>query len=78
MHTKLTVVFPPHQFAYHEASYFLIRLLQHFSSLDMAPEAQSPETRPPEEWGHVGPRGIEKIWPKTHITMYTLVNAISL
>ena len=59
------------QFAYNEMSYFLIRLMQSFASLEIDFEAQLPETRPPPAWRHVpGRQSIEKFWPKAHLTMY--------
>ncbi|KAJ7055990.1 cytochrome P450 monooxygenase pc-3 [Mycena amicta] len=38
------------QFAYNEASFFLVRLLQSFSSISLAPDAQPPESLPPASW----------------------------
>ncbi|GLB33366.1 putative cytochrome p450 [Lyophyllum shimeji] len=40
------------QFAYHETSYFLIRLLQTFSKITTAPEAQPPDSLPPQSWAN--------------------------
>lgn len=42
----------------------------------MAPDGQPPDLRPPAHWGDVGPKGPEKIWPKTHLTMYALVSLL--
>ncbi|KAL0948999.1 hypothetical protein HGRIS_009098 [Hohenbuehelia grisea] len=59
------------QFAYHEASFFLIRLLQSFSKIELSPQAQPPQSKPPQAWqGAPGKKGKEKIWPKGHLTMY--------
>ncbi|KAF9444176.1 cytochrome P450 monooxygenase pc-3 [Macrolepiota fuliginosa MF-IS2] len=59
------------QFAYNESSFFLIRLLQHFSSFSLAPDAQPPDSLPPKEWsGEKGPKGRDKIRPASHLTMY--------
>ncbi|KAF7966888.1 hypothetical protein HWV62_36642 [Athelia sp. TMB] len=59
------------QFAYNEMSYFLIRLMQSFASLEIDFDAQLPESRPPPAWRHVpGRQSIEKFWPKAHLTMY--------
>ncbi|EGO01601.1 hypothetical protein SERLA73DRAFT_176994 [Serpula lacrymans var. lacrymans S7.3] len=59
------------QFAYNEMSFMLIRLLQNFSSMELAPEAQSPETRPPVAWAQSeGRKATEKFYPKMHLTMY--------
>jgi hypothetical protein len=58
------------QFAYHETSFFLIRLLQQFSSISHIFDAQPPDSRPPPEWtGAEGPKGRDKIRIKTHITL---------
>jgi len=58
------------QFAYNESSFFLIRLLQSFSSFSLADDAQPLEARPPANWKDVGGRAaIEKIWLKSHLTM---------
>ncbi|KAH7911458.1 cytochrome P450 [Hygrophoropsis aurantiaca] len=59
------------QFAYNEMSFMIIRLLQNFSSMTLAPEAQSPETRPPAAWASgEGRKATEKFYPKMHLTMY--------
>jgi len=59
------------QFAYNEISFMLICLLQNFSSMTLHVEAQPPETRPPASWANQnGRKGIEKFWPKAHLTMY--------
>ncbi|KAG8855030.1 hypothetical protein FRB96_007225 [Tulasnella sp. 330] len=61
------------QFAYNEISYFLIRFLQRFQHVDLAPEGHPEGTLPPKEWlQHVGTRKpIEKIWPRSYITIYS-------
>ena len=52
-------------------SFFLIRLLQHFSHMELDLDAQPPEARPPSEWaGSEGQRGVEKIMPRMHLTLY--------
>ncbi|KAI0751542.1 cytochrome P450 monooxygenase pc-2 [Daedaleopsis nitida] len=59
------------QFAYNEMSFFLIRLLQNFSHMELDLSAQPPEARPPPEWaGAEGQKGREKIIPKSHLTLY--------
>ncbi|CAK5262403.1 unnamed protein product [Mycena citricolor] len=61
------------QFAYHEASFFLVRLLQSFSEISLAPAAQPPATRPPASWktdDESGWKKEEKIWPRSHLTLY--------
>ncbi len=60
-------------------SFFLIRLLQHFSHMELDLSAQSPDARPPPEWvNDEGQRSKEKIFPKTHLTLYVLVCIQSL
>ncbi|GBE84577.1 cytochrome P450 monooxygenase pc-3 [Sparassis latifolia] len=60
------------QFAYNEMSFFLIRLLQNFSSITLDPDSHEPGTLPPKEWaGARGRKGIERFWPKVHLTMYS-------
>ncbi|KAI9001368.1 cytochrome P450 monooxygenase pc-3 [Trametes punicea] len=59
------------QFAYNEVSFFLIRLLQNFSSMELDLSAQPPDARPPPEWANAeGQQGKEKIIPKCHLTLY--------
>ncbi|EIN04294.1 cytochrome P450 monooxygenase pc-3 [Punctularia strigosozonata HHB-11173 SS5] len=59
------------QFAYNEASFMLIRLLQVFSGIELAPDAQPPDSRPPPEWKQLSGRtAIEQFWPRNHLTMY--------
>ncbi|KAH9849993.1 cytochrome P450 monooxygenase pc-3 [Lenzites betulinus] len=61
------------QFAYNEMSFFMIRLLQNFSSVSLDLAAQPPESRPPPEWkGAPGRKGQEQIFPKSHFTLYAL------
>ncbi|KAJ7848078.1 cytochrome P450 [Mycena leptocephala] len=56
------------QFAYHEASFFVVRLLQTFSSIALAPDAQPPPSRKTHD--PVGWKAYEKIRPRSHFTMY--------
>ncbi|EPS96209.1 hypothetical protein FOMPIDRAFT_1130934 [Fomitopsis schrenkii] len=59
------------QFAYNEVSFFLIKLLQKFDTVAIDLAAQPPDSLPPEQWmGEYGRKGIEKIWPKVHLTLY--------
>ncbi|KAF4616028.1 hypothetical protein D9613_011378 [Agrocybe pediades] len=56
------------QFAYHEASYFLIRFLQKFKEFTLDDSANAP---PPAEWANgEGRQPLEKIHPMVHLTMY--------
>jgi len=66
------------QFAYNEASFFLVRLLQRFESVNVEVEAMDENARVPETWksqsGKEGERETrkwrEKVRPMTHLTMY--------
>jgi cytochrome P450 len=61
------------QFAYNEISFFLVRFLQSFSSVSLAPDAQPPSSRPPTDWAKAsGRKGIEKIVFKSHLTLYAV------
>ncbi|KAJ2990144.1 hypothetical protein NUW54_g8561 [Trametes sanguinea] len=63
------------QFAYDEMSYFIIRLLQSFASMDLDSAAQPPDARPPPDWANAeGQQGNEKIIPKCHLTLYVHVS----
>ncbi|KAJ7461739.1 cytochrome P450 [Mycena galericulata] len=57
-------------FAYQEASFFLVRLLQRFKSFSLAPDAQPEETKPPASWQASQLRRREKITFGTNLTMY--------
>ncbi|KDQ49955.1 hypothetical protein JAAARDRAFT_142639 [Jaapia argillacea MUCL 33604] len=64
---------PGQQFAYNEMSFFLIRLFQAFSSIALSPLSHPPDTLPPPDWSSAkGRKGIERFWPKSHLTMYSL------
>lgn len=66
------------QFAYNEMSFFLIKLMQSFESFDLDTEALDPESRPREEWkGEKGRKGVEKMWPRSHLTLYIRVSRVS-
>ncbi|KAF7291171.1 hypothetical protein MIND_01260400 [Mycena indigotica] len=59
------------QFAYNEMSFVLVRLLQHFSSIKLDPEAAPPAARVPESWkGQPGRKGIELFIPESNLTLY--------
>ncbi|KAK7060019.1 cytochrome P450 [Favolaschia claudopus] len=59
------------QFAYNEASFFLIRLLQKFTAFTLAPDAQPESTIPPASWKHAkGTQATEKIMLQRHLTMF--------
>ncbi|KAK7000190.1 cytochrome P450 [Favolaschia claudopus] len=64
------------QFAYHEASFFLVRLLQTFSAISLDLYAQPLDARPPAKWKmdkkmvQTGWTPHEKIRPRSHLTMF--------
>ncbi|KAF8164833.1 cytochrome P450 [Crassisporium funariophilum] len=59
------------QFAYHETSFFLVRLLQQFTGFALAPDAQPEWSKPPAKWAECGGRkATEKVAPGIHLTMY--------
>jgi len=56
------------QFAYHEVTYFLIRLLQSVDGVSLDSEVQPP---PPAEWAQAkGRRALEKVVLRSHLTLY--------
>ncbi|KAF8826282.1 hypothetical protein HHX47_DHR5000292 [Lentinula edodes] len=58
-------------FAYNETSFFLVRLLQNFSDIELSETSQPPDSRPPASWKKEGGiKAIEKVKLKTHLTMY--------
>ncbi|KDR74359.1 hypothetical protein GALMADRAFT_580139 [Galerina marginata CBS 339.88] len=61
------------QFAYHEATFYLVRLLQQFTGFTLDKASNVP---PPAEWASFeGLKGTEKIHPLAHLTMYVKVCA---
>ncbi|KDQ55429.1 hypothetical protein JAAARDRAFT_37440 [Jaapia argillacea MUCL 33604] len=61
------------QFAYNEISFMIVRLFQNFSSVSLDPDAQPSSSKPPPSWTNgSGRKSIEKIRPRTHLTMYAL------
>ncbi|KAK7018487.1 cytochrome P450 monooxygenase CYP63 [Favolaschia claudopus] len=58
-------------YAYNEASYFLVRLLQEFDTFTLATEFQPAGSLPPPEWkSRKGRQAVEKIWPAAALTLY--------
>ncbi|KAJ7726285.1 cytochrome P450 monooxygenase CYP63 [Mycena maculata] len=58
-------------YAYNEASYFLVCLLQEFDTFTLAPEFQPAGSLPPPEWNsRKGRQAVEKIWPAAALTLY--------
>ena len=68
--TKLKKNLP--QFAYHEATYFLVRLLQEFTGFTLD---KSLNIQPPAEWASTcdGLKGTDKVHPGAHLTMFVRV-----
>ncbi|KAF7349579.1 hypothetical protein MSAN_01683200 [Mycena sanguinolenta] len=59
------------QFAYHEASFFLVRLLQNFSNLSLVPTAQPIAFTPSDITDDpLGWKRSERLAVKTHLTMF--------
>ncbi|KAF7331020.1 hypothetical protein MVEN_02442300 [Mycena venus] len=59
------------QFAYHEVSFFLVRLLQNFSTITLAPDAQEDWAKPPASWkDRKGTQATEKIMLGINLTLY--------
>ena len=55
----------------------IIRLLQRFSHMELAPDAQPPDSLPPTDWAKgYGRRSVEKIFVKSHLTAYVKVCAL--
>ncbi|TFK72864.1 cytochrome P450 monooxygenase pc-3 [Pluteus cervinus] len=60
------------QFAYNQMSFFLIRLLQSFSSISLDLSARPDSTRPPEAWKLTkeGRQAKEKLLTDAHLTLF--------
>jgi len=62
------------QFAYHEASFFMIRLLQKFDRIKLAPESQPVASLPPDSWktssGGTPRKPLERCVLNSHLTLY--------
>ena len=64
------------KFAYHEATFFLVRLLQQFTGFTLE---KSENIQPPAEWASCdGLKGSEKVFPASHLTMYIKVSVLFL
>jgi len=58
-------------YAYNEASYFLVRLLQRYDSFTLASDCQPPGSFPPTEWQQkTGRQAFERVWPAAALTLY--------
>jgi hypothetical protein len=50
----------------------LVRLLQAFDTITLAPDAQPLESHPAANWkSDSGRQPREKVWPKSHLTLYS-------
>ncbi|KIJ25685.1 hypothetical protein M422DRAFT_236883 [Sphaerobolus stellatus SS14] len=60
------------QFAYHETSYFIIRLLKTFSTVELAEDSRPASARPPTSWkmSNIGREKVEQCWPRASLTLY--------
>ena len=67
------------KFALNEMSFFLVRLYQNFDHVELAPEAQPIDSKPPPEWKEavLGRKAHEKVMPKVHLTTYCKVSLVS-
>jgi hypothetical protein len=64
------------KFAYNEASFMLVRLLQKFDGITLDKSAQPSESIPREYWRNMpGRQAKEEIVPKSHLTTYAHVSA---
>jgi hypothetical protein len=69
--TNSKLFFFTSQLAYHETTYFLVRLLQEFTGFALE---KSQNLQPPVEWAACeGLKGTEKVYPALHLTMYMKV-----
>ncbi|TRM66597.1 cytochrome P450 [Schizophyllum amplum] len=58
-------------YAYNQATFFLVKLLQRFDTFTLAPEVQPAGSLPPEEWkDREGRQRYERIWPSNAMTLY--------
>ncbi|KAI0703355.1 cytochrome P450 [Cerioporus squamosus] len=58
------------QFAYNEASFMLVRLLQQFSSIEFTPEVAPESVVPPGYTDSPGSDGTDRVWMGSHLTMF--------
>ena len=59
-------------------SFFIIRLLQNFSDMILDSNSQDPSTLPPKEWeAFPGRKGMDKFFPKSHLTAYAHVSSFT-
>ncbi|KAL0948004.1 hypothetical protein HGRIS_010626 [Hohenbuehelia grisea] len=59
------------EYAFNEASYLLVRLLQQFDTFTLASDVQPEGSLPPTEWKERrGRQAIERVWPQAAMTLY--------
>ncbi|KAI0358372.1 cytochrome P450 [Trametes cingulata] len=58
------------QFAYNEASFMLIRLLQQVTAIQFVPEVAPESVIPPGYTDSPGSDGTDRVWMGSHLTMY--------
>nr|VWO99560.1 Cytochrome P450 monooxygenase CYP52X1 [Ganoderma boninense] len=58
------------QFAYNEASFMLVRLLQQVSAIEFVPEVAPESVVPPGYADSPGSDGTDRVWMANHLTMY--------
>ena len=59
------------QLAYNQMGFVLVRLLQTFSSVELAPDCQPAGSLPLDDWKSApGRQSIEKVWPIAAIGTY--------
>ncbi|KAF4565700.1 cytochrome P450 family protein [Pleurotus pulmonarius] len=59
------------EYAYNEASYILVRVLQQFDVFKLALDAQPDGSLPPVEWKRrKGRQAVEQVWPGSAMTLY--------
>lgn len=56
-------------------SFMLIRFMQQFTGVTLDEAAAPPHAKPPAHWKNsVGRKTIERVYPKSHLTMYAQVS----
>ncbi|KAH9858786.1 cytochrome P450 [Lenzites betulinus] len=58
------------QFAYNEASFMLVRLLQQISGIEFVPEVAPESVVPPGYTDSPGSDGTDRVWMSSHLTAY--------